>query len=116
MSFTSVTENTFLQARTSNYTIETALESKKDASARFNFFTQNKQSDLTVVTVGYSEYNHRQWINFLKAVYQHFGRPGTNWHFSSTDYRNNDDKSKGHEARFYFTDPQDATVFSLKFL
>lgn len=66
--------------------------------------------NFTQVKIAFSPYNHDTVQTFLRGVYSDFGRDRTRWYYNIDHSDPND-----WIADFYFHDPHDAIVFSLKY-
>jgi hypothetical protein len=66
----------------------------------------------TVVQRNYVEYNPVAWMNLISSVNNDFGKTGKRWQWIM-----NNELSQGNAwvVDFYFEDPHDATMFSLKY-
>lgn len=67
------------------------------------------------VRIEFDPYNHDQVQEFLKKVYQDFGRDKSRWYYRSPTL-DLDDLVNTWTVDFIFRDPHDATLFGLKYL
>ena len=67
------------------------------------------------VRITFDPYNHNQVQNFLKKVYQDFGRDRSRWYYQSP-VLDMDTVFNTWTLDFVFRDPHDATLFGLKYL
>ena len=67
------------------------------------------------VRIEFDPYNHDQVQDFLKKVYQDFGRDKSRWYYRSPIIEL-DMLVNTWTVDFIFRDPHDATMFGLKYL
>ena len=67
------------------------------------------------VRIEFDPYNHDQVQDFLKRVYQDFGRDKSRWYYRSPTLEL-DELVNTWTVDFIFRDPYDATLFGLKYL
>jgi hypothetical protein len=67
------------------------------------------------VRIRFSPYDHDQVQDFLFKVYQEFGRDKTRWYYRSPDIGELYPENNAWVLDFYFSDPNDAMIFGLKY-
>jgi hypothetical protein len=67
------------------------------------------------VRVWFRPYSHQAVQDLVKAVSIEFGRPGKRWKYRSPQVGIDENEPNAWSLDFYFANPHDAVLFSLKY-
>ena len=73
---------------------------------------ENINDKYTAIQRVYETYDPQEWMRLISSVNNEFGRSGKRWQWIM-----NNELSQGNKwvVDFYFENPHDATMFSLKY-